>query len=161
MPEAGEIDHIDRKILARLQNDSRISNQALADEIGLSPPACLRRVRMLRESGCIQKEISVLDPKMLGMSMWTLVLIECEYKRADHMEDLKRYLASYPEVMQCYAITGAADFALLVATQDMEHFDRFADEVFRTKENIRRFETMVVMSRIKTTFSLPIMKRGG
>ena len=151
-----DLDQIDRRILARLQRDSRISNQDLAEEIGLSPPACLRRVKTIREAGFIQQEVCVLDPRKIGVSLWMLVLIECERKRADLMDGLKRSLAALPEVMQCYAVTGPADFALIIASRDIENFDQFAEDVLRSNDNIRRFASMVVMSRAKTTFCLPL-----
>lgn len=155
-----DLDQIDLRILARLQSDSQISNQDLAEEIGLSAPACLRRVRLMRESGFIQGEICVLDPRKLGMSFWAIILIECERKRVDLMEALKRTMVELPEVMQCYAVTGPADFSLLVATHDMEHLDQFVEDHLRCADNIRRFETMIVMSRVKTTFQLPLERAG-
>lgn len=150
------LDDIDYRILAKLQVDNRISNQDLAEEVGLSPPACLRRVRVLREDGVIERDVSILDPKKLGPSVWMLVLIECERERNHLMDELKRTLTGQPEVLQCFVVTGPADFAVLVVTRDVEHYDLFAEKFFRSNNNIRRFETMVIISRVKTTLSLPI-----
>lgn len=151
-----DLDSFDRNILRLLQVDNRISNQDLAEKVGLSPPACLRRVRSLRESGVILNDVSVLDPRKVGSSLWTLVLIECERERADLVNEMKRMFLKQREILQCFVVTGPADFAVLVVSDDVEHYEVFADRVFRSNQNIRRFETMVVMSRVKMSLELPL-----
>ncbi|MDR3095880.1 MAG: Lrp/AsnC family transcriptional regulator [Paraburkholderia sp.] len=150
------LDDYDRRILARLQVDNQISNQALAAEVNLSPPACLRRVKRLRDEGYIQQDISVLDPNKVGIPIMMWVQVQVERERIDLLDDFKRFLKSVPEVMQCYVVTGRADFVLLINVRDIDHYEEFATRVFRQNPNIRHFETMVVMSRVKFGMSLPI-----
>ncbi|SAK50292.1 Lrp/AsnC family transcriptional regulator [Caballeronia ptereochthonis] len=150
------LDDYDRRILARLQIDNQISNQALAAEVNLSPPACLRRVKRLREEGFIQKDISVVDPGKVGLPLMMWVLVQVERERLDLLDEFKRFLNGVPEVMQCYVVTGRADFVLLINVRDIDHYEEFATRVFRQNPNIRHFETMVVMSRVKFGMSLPI-----
>lgn len=155
MPDTS-MDDYDRRILARLQIDNQISNQQLAAEVSLSPPACLRRVKRLREEGFIQKDISVIDPGKVGLALMMWVLVQVERERLDLLDDFKRFLNGVPEVMQCYVVTGRADFVLLINVRDIDHYEEFATRVFRQNPNIRHFETMVVMSRVKFGMSLPI-----
>jgi Lrp/AsnC family leucine-responsive transcriptional regulator len=151
-----EIDEFDRRILALLQRDNQISNQALAAEIGLSPPACMRRVKRLRDEKYIQQDISVIDPAKIGLPLMMMVLVQVERERVDLLDEFKRFVKSMPEVMQCYVVTGRADFVLMISVRDIEHYDEFSTRVFRQNQNIRHFETMVVMSRVKVGLSLPI-----
>ncbi|AHB74166.1 MULTISPECIES: Lrp/AsnC family transcriptional regulator [Pandoraea] len=153
---ATPLDEYDLRILSLLQVDNQISNQALAAEVNLSPPACLRRVRRLREEKYIQKDISVVDPNKVGLPIMMWVLVQVERERLDLLDEFKRFLQSVPEVMQCYVVTGRADFAMMIAVRDIDHYEAFATRVFRQNPNIRHFETMVVMSRVKFGMSLPL-----
>ncbi len=157
---AGALDDFDLRILSILQNDNQISNQALAAEIGLSPPACMRRVRRLRDEKYIVKDISVVDPNKVGLPLTMLVMVQVERERVDLLDEFKRFLSALPEVMQCYVVTGKADFVLMISVRDIDHYDEFATRVFRQNQNIRHFETMVVMSKVKVGFSLPIEVAG-
>jgi Lrp/AsnC family leucine-responsive transcriptional regulator len=150
------LDDFDRRILGYLQRDNQISNQTLAAEIGLSPPACLRRVKRLRDEKYIQQDISVLDPAKIGLPLMMLVLVQVERERVDLLDEFKRFVKAMPEVMQCYVVTGRADFVLMISVRDIEHYDEFSTRVFRQNQNIRHFETMVVMSRVKVGLSLPL-----
>ncbi|KVG62499.1 Lrp/AsnC family transcriptional regulator [Burkholderia pseudomultivorans] len=153
---AEPLDDFDRRILARLQQDNQISNQSLAAEIGLSPPACLRRVKRLRDERYIQQDVSVVDPNKVGLPLTMLVLVQVERERIDLLDEFKRFLKSLPEVMQCYVVTGRADFVLMISMRDIDHYEEFSTRVFRQHHNIRHFETMVVMSRVKVGLSLPL-----
>lgn len=151
-----ELDAYDLRILSLLQHDNQISNQSLAAQINLSPPACMRRVKRLREEKFIEKDISVVNPSKVGLPILMMVLVQVERERVDLLDEFKRFLVTLPEVMQCYVVTGKADFVLLVSMRDLEHYDEFSTRVFRQNQNIRHFETMVVMSRVKVGMSLPI-----
>jgi Lrp/AsnC family leucine-responsive transcriptional regulator len=153
---AAALDDFDLRILAILQRDNQISNQSLAAEIGLSPPACMRRVKRLRDEKIIQKDVSVVDPNKVGLPLMMLVLVEVERERVNLLDEFKRFLNALPEVMQCYVVTGKADFVLMISMRDVDHYDEFATRVFRQNQNIRHFETMVVMSRVKVGFELPL-----
>lgn len=122
---AAPLDDFDLRILARLQHDNQITNQALAAEIGLSPPACLRRVKRLRDERYIQQDVSVVDPNKVGLPLTMLVLVQVERERVDLLDEFKRFLKSLPEVMQCYVVTGRADFVLMIAMRDIDHTRNF------------------------------------
>lgn len=155
-PPESPLDDYDRRILGQLQIDNQISNQELAAMVNLSPPACLRRVKRLREGGYILRDISVLAPNKVGLPIMMWVQVQVERERLDLLDEFKRFLNEVPEVMQCYVVTGRADFVLLISVRDIDHYEEFANRVFRQNPNIRHFETMVVMSRVKFGLSLPI-----
>ncbi|KLU26562.1 ArsR family transcriptional regulator [Caballeronia mineralivorans PML1(12)] len=154
--QANSLDDFDLRILAILQRDNQISNQSLAAEIGLSPPACMRRVKRLRDEKYIQQDVSIVDPNKVGLPLMMLVLVQVERERVDLLDEFKRFLNSLPEVMQCYVVTGRADFIMMISMRDIDHYEEFSTRVFRQNPNIRHFETMVVMSKVKVGLSLPL-----
>jgi Lrp/AsnC family transcriptional regulator, leucine-responsive regulatory protein len=154
--QVSSLDHFDLRILAILQRDNQISNQSLAAEIGLSPPACMRRVKRLRDEKYILQDVSVVDPNKVGLPLMMLVMVQVERERVDLLDEFKRFLNSLPEVMQCYVVTGRADFVIMISMRDVDHYEEFSTRVFRQNPNIRHFETMVVMSKVKVGLSLPL-----
>ncbi|MFL9884143.1 Lrp/AsnC family transcriptional regulator [Paraburkholderia agricolaris] len=154
--QANSLDDFDLRILAILQRNNQISNQLLAAEIGLSPPACMRRVKRLRDEKYIQQDVSVVDPNKVGLPLMMLVMVQVERERVDLLDEFKRFLKSLPEVMQCYVVTGRADFVIMISMRDIDHYEEFSTRVFRQNPNIRHFETMVVMSKVKVGLSLPL-----
>ena len=118
-----EIDRFDRQILQVIQQDGRISNQDLADCIGLSPSPCLRRVRALEESGLITGYRALLDAKALGFSLMALIHISMDRHTPERFERFEQQVGEIPEVMECLLITGqAADYQLKLVVRDMDHF---------------------------------------
>lgn len=151
-----ELDRIDRRILNQLQRDNRITNQALAELVGLSPPACLRRVRRLRESGIIRAEVALLDPAMVGQKINIIVEVEMERDHAQQAAAFRKKLQAAPEVTECYAVTGDVDFVLVVSVPDMQSYDAFTQRVFYTEPNLRKFRSLISLSRFKYETAVPI-----
>jgi len=117
------MDHFDKRILEILQQDGRINNQELADRIGLSPSPCLRRVRMLEESGLITGYRATLDAKKIGLTLMALVHISMDVHTSERFADFEASVSVLPEVLECLLITGqAADYQLKVAVRDMDHY---------------------------------------
>lgn len=143
------LDRIDRRILNQLQRNNRISNQALAEQVGLSPPACLRRVRQLRESGIIQQEVALLSPERVGRLLNIIVEVEMERDRQDLLNQFQKMVGQAPEVTQCYAVTGEVDFILVVSVADMQAYDLFTQRVLHSQPNLRKFRSLISMRRIK------------
>ncbi|OHX35625.1 AsnC family transcriptional regulator [Methylomonas sp. LWB] len=118
-----ELDRYGRQILTILQSDGRISNQELADRIGLSPSPCLRRVRVLEEGGLILGYRAILDAKALGLSLTVLVQISMDRHTPERFATFEAAVAEIPEVMECLLITGqAADYQLKVAVKDLDAY---------------------------------------
>ena len=140
-----EIDRLDRKILAILQQDNRIANVDLAAEVGLSPPACLKRVKRLRDENVIVGDVSLINPDLAGNKLTLIVSIEMERDRADIYKHLREALAKAPEVTQCYQISGNYDFMLIISVKDIHAYESFVDRVIHKDLNIRKFHTSIAL----------------
>lgn len=151
-----EVDRIDRAILMLLQTNNRIRNVELADKVGLSAPACLKRVKRLRESGVITSDVSIVDAQLAGNKMTLIVSIEMERDRADIYQKFKQSILQANEVMQCYQISGAYDFVLIVSVQDIQAYEVFVDRVLHTDLNIRKFHTSVSLRTVKQSTSIEL-----
>jgi Lrp/AsnC family transcriptional regulator, leucine-responsive regulatory protein len=150
------LDAIDRKILTLLQEDNQITNQDLASKVGISPPPCHRRVKRLREEGFIQRDVSLVDPVKIGRSMTVFASITLERQREDLLENFERKMARCPEVMQCYFVSGDADYLIVVSVADMAHYNEFARRVFANEPNIRMFRSSFCLSRVKYDTKIPL-----
>jgi Lrp/AsnC family leucine-responsive transcriptional regulator len=143
------LDRIDRKILNILQNDNQITNLALAERVGISPPPCFRRVKRLRETGIITHDVSLLDPAKVGQSMCVFVNVTLEKQREDLLAHFERKMLEQHEVMQCYFVSGDTDYLLVIHVADMNHYNEFARRVFANEANIKMFRSSFCLSRIK------------
>jgi len=150
------LDAIDRKILTLLQEDSQITNQDLAAKVGISPPPCHRRVKRLREERIILRDVSLVDPVKVGRSMTVFASITLERQREDLLENFERKMARCPEVMQCYFVSGDADYLVVVSVADMAHYNEFARRVFANEPNIRMFRSSFCLSRVKYDTKIPV-----
>jgi Lrp/AsnC family leucine-responsive transcriptional regulator len=146
-----EIDNLDRKILTILQRNNRIANVELAEEVGLSPPACHKRVKRLRDDSIIVGDVSLVNPELTGNKLTLLVSVEMERDRKEIYDDFKRAISNAPEVRHCYQITGSYDFMMIVIVPDIQAYERFVDRVIHTDTNIRKFQTSVSLRTVKTT----------
>ena len=144
-----KIDRIDRKILVALQRNNRIPNIELAELVGLSPPACLKRVKRLREEGVIIGDVSIINPELAGNTMTLIVSVEMERDRADIYQVFRKSILKAPEVTQSYQISGSYDFMLVVTVKDILGYEQFVERVLRTDLNIRKFHTSVSLRTVK------------
>jgi Lrp/AsnC family leucine-responsive transcriptional regulator len=144
-----ELDRIDRKILKLLQDDNRMTNLDLADKVGLSPAACLRRVRRLTEDGVIAANIAILDPALAGVHVTVVVDIKLARSKYELMEEFKRKMRQAPEVSQCYLVTGRSDFILVVQVKDMAEYELFIQNKLYSDPIVESMNSMVVVSRVK------------
>jgi|SRR5215471_6604975 len=152
------MDRIDRKILARYQNDTRRIAASIGSEIGLSAAAVQRRIKRLRASGAIRGEVAVLDTRSVGISVTCIVLLTMASRPGPirHLAQFKRDVMRLPEVQQCYHVTGTSDIVLVVTARGMEDYGAFARQCFEGNEFVTRYETLVVLDRVKVGLSLPI-----
>ena len=150
------MDDFDKKILRCVQRDAGMTAQALAGEVGLSASACQRRLVKLREEGIIQKEVAVLDPRHTGQTLTMVVQAAVSHGRGDIVDGVKRDALKSPLVQQCYYVTGSFDFTFIVTVTSMSEYEEFIREMFHENPNIARFETAMVMNRVKVGLELPI-----
>jgi Lrp/AsnC family leucine-responsive transcriptional regulator len=150
------LDAIDRKILRILQRDSLIANQALADEVGLSPPACLTRVRRLRVTGVIRRTAALLAPERLGYPLLTVARIKLERPREKAMRDFERRMSELPRVAFCLTVAGDIDYMVLVRSRDVAHYQDFARRILATAPGIRSYTSEIVLEVPKWTTEIPV-----
>ncbi|WP_415881341.1 Lrp/AsnC family transcriptional regulator [Neptuniibacter sp. QD29_5] len=151
-----QLDRIDRHILKCLQVDNRISNQALAEEVGLSPPACLRRVKQLREQGIIMADVAIVNPRALGKVLNIIVEVEMIRDSIDVHDMFMRKMQDATEVTQCYQVTGDIDFVLVIMVPDMEAYEAFARRDLASDPNLRKFRSLISLRRNKFTTEVDV-----
>ncbi|MDF2185027.1 Lrp/AsnC family transcriptional regulator [Grimontia hollisae] len=144
-----DIDRIDKRILVALQQDNRIANVDLAERVGLSPPACLKRVKRLRDEKVIARDVAILDPALAGVKMTMIVSVEMERDRREIYQTFRTSILKAPEVTQCYQTSGSYDFVLIVNVTDIKAYEEFVERVLHTDLNIRKFHTSVAMRQVK------------
>ncbi|QOZ36513.1 Lrp/AsnC family transcriptional regulator [Bradyrhizobium sp. CCBAU 53421] len=153
---AAELDKIDARILDLMQRNNRLSSEELGAKVGLSASGVQRRLKRLRLEGIIQADVSIISPKAIGRNVTVLVLVYFERARADIVDRFKRAICRMPEVMSGFYVTGRADFALLVTTNDLEEYEAFTRHLVRQNPDIKHLETMVVLDRAKVGFTVPL-----
>ncbi|HEJ1327433.1 Lrp/AsnC family transcriptional regulator [Pseudomonas aeruginosa] len=152
-----QLDAFDRKILTLLQENNRISQRDLAEEVNLSPSAVNRRIAALEGAGVIHQNVSVVDPTAVGRPITIIVEVKLENERLDLLDEIKARFVARPEVQQVYYVTGDFDFLLVMNVKDMGEYEQLTRELF-FYGNIKQFKTYVAMQNIKRTFAVPIMK---
>jgi Lrp/AsnC family leucine-responsive transcriptional regulator len=148
-------DH-DRRILKVLQQDNRLSIDAIAAATGLSSAAVQRHVKRLRASKVIEQDVSILSQAKVELPLTIVVHVFLERERIDLLETFKREMRKAREVQQCYYVTGTMDFILVVVARNMAEFERFTRRTLFADPNVKRFESNIVMDRVKASLSLPI-----
>ena len=151
-----EFDNLTRKLLSLIQKNNLLTTQEIGVEIGLSASTVQRRLKHLRASKVIEKDISVLSPELVGRRMTVIVELEMERENPNVLRELKSSLSAREEVMQCYWVTGRSDFILVMTFPDMSAFETFCVENFVDNKNVKRFFTSVVISRVKFGLSIPV-----
>ena len=143
------MDDIARKILRELSHDGRISNLELADRVGLSPSACLRRVQELERSGVITGYRATIDPAKLGMGFLAYVTVGLSTHTKKAQSDFEAAMAGAPEVRECHNITGAIEYLLRIETADLAAYKHFHTEVLGVLPQVHSISTYVVMDSTK------------
>ncbi|MCP3668255.1 MAG: Lrp/AsnC family transcriptional regulator [Gammaproteobacteria bacterium] len=153
-----DLDRLDRRILNHLQRDNQISNVLLAETIGLSPPACLRRVKRLRKSGAITADVSLLSQEVTGHKINIVVEVEMDRDQYALASNFRKAVLAAPEVTQCYSVTGEIDYILILSVADMQSYEAFTHQVLNNEPNLRRFRSLISLKRVKfeTAQELPL-----
>jgi Lrp/AsnC family leucine-responsive transcriptional regulator len=150
------MDAIDLRILDRLQHDARISNVELAKAVNLSPSPCLARVRALEERGLINRYVTLLDPKKLGLTVSVLVQVTLEKQIEPALETFEKAVRERPEVMECYLMTGDADYLLRVLVPDVPAFERFILEFLSRVPGVGNIKSSFALKQVKYQTALPL-----
>lgn len=144
-----KMDDIARRILRELLQNGRISNLELADRVGLSPSACLRRVQELERSGVITGYRATIDPAKLGMGFLAYVTVGLSTHTKKAQSDFEAAMAGAPEVRECHNITGAIEYLLRIETADLAAYKHFHTEVLGVLPQVHSISTYVVMDSTK------------
>lgn len=155
MPQT--IDAIDRRILRALQRNGRISNVELANEVGLSPSPCLRRVRLLEESGVIDRYVAVLNGPRIGLGLTVFVRVWFKTQDAEITHQFAETVRRFPEVVECYLTTGECDAIMRVVTADLHAYWRFQADHLTRIPSVQSVKTDVPMETIKRSYELPLL----
>ena len=151
------MDRYDRAILEVIQNDGRISNQELADKVGLSPSPCLRRVRALEESGIITGYRAIVDAKKMGLSLMAILMISMDRHTPERFANFDRIVTELPEVLECLLITGQdADYQLKVIVNDMDGYQRLLLDKITRIEGVSGVHSSFVMRQVVNKTAVPI-----
>ena len=150
------LDDIDRKILVALQADGRMSLNDLAAKVGLSPSPCLRRVRMLERDGVISRYVAVLDQRAVGLPVSVFVSIRLERQRQEALDRFAKAIERWPEVLECYLMTGPRDYWLRVVVPDLDAYERFVKQKLTRIEGIASIESSFALEQVKYTNVLPV-----
>lgn len=151
-----KLDKHDRVLLSALQADGRVPQSELGHRAHLSTAAVNRRLKLLQGAGVIERFSASLNPKALGYDLTVIVEVKAENERADLLDEMQRRFAACPQVQQCYYVAGAWDFVLIFLVRSMDQYVALTRELFFTSGNVKTFNTLVAMNRVKTGSSVPV-----
>ncbi|MBT5483975.1 MAG: Lrp/AsnC family transcriptional regulator [Gammaproteobacteria bacterium] len=152
-----QLDRTDKRILGELQINGRISNQELADKVGLSPSPCLRRVKQLEDEGIIEGYAALVNASKLGLKMMALIQIRMDRHTPERFEEFERTIKDYPQVLECILITGqTADYQVKVIVRDMEEYQDFLLNKITPLPGVSDVHSSFILRQVMHTTALPI-----
>ncbi|MCK0207818.1 Lrp/AsnC family transcriptional regulator [Starkeya koreensis] len=155
MPES-KIDETDRRILAALQQDAHMTMERLAELVGLSPSPCARRVRNLEAAGVIKRYVAVVDQEKVGLPVSVFASIRLERQREDELDRFARAIARWPEIVECYLMTGQRDYLLRIVVKDLPAYEAFLKRTLTRLEGVASIESSFALSQVKHAQALPV-----
>lgn len=151
-----ELDRFDRQLLNLVQEDIGVSAEQLAEQVHLSPSSIQRRLRRLRETGVIEREVALVNPAVMGRPTFFIVSLQVERERPELLAQLRRWLAAQTQIQQAFYVTGETDFVLVIAAPDTETYDSLMGRLVSENPNVSRFTTNVALSVVKRGLTIPI-----
>src|SRR3569832_163760 len=154
------LDKLDKAILRALQENGRETYDVIGEQVGLSPSAVLRRVKRLEESGVIDRYVALVRPESIGLGLTAYLNVRLEKLTESHkrnpMDVFRASVQTWPEVVECAALTGEMDYLLRVVVQDMAHYSRFIMETLLKHPSVEDCKTSFVLDRVKATTAVPL-----
>jgi len=150
------LDKIDLHLLRVLQGRGRVTNNELADTVGLSPSACLRRVRALEESGIIEGYVALLAPSKIGMGFTVFARVWLTSQDADTVDHFTAAVQALPQIVECHLMAGESDFLLRVVCADLDAYRRFQIEHLTKIKGVQNVKTEIPLQKVKLTSQLPL-----
>jgi Lrp/AsnC family transcriptional regulator, leucine-responsive regulatory protein len=152
----GKLDRIDSKIIAMLQSDGRITLQELADKVGLSPTPCARRLRMMEDEGIIKGYSAIIDQAKIGLPVSAFASIKLERQREEYLDRFAQTVSKWPEVVDCYLMTGQYDYLMRVVVADLAAYEAFLKTKLTRLEGVASIETSFALGQTKRSEVLPL-----
>mgnify|MGYP003695063867 FL=1 len=152
-----QLDRTDKRILCELQSNGRMSNQELAEKVGLSPSPCLRRVKQLEDEGIIKGYVALVDPAKLGLKMMALIQIRMDRHTPERFAEFEKTIMEYSQVMECILITGqTADYQVKVIVEDMEQYQDFLLNRITPLPGVSDVHSSFILRQVVSSTALPI-----
>lgn len=145
----------DRQILDELQRDSRLTMQELGERVGMSSSACWRRVKSLEESGIIDRYAVIVNTRKAGFGLSSVVHVSLARHEQDNVDRFIREVSRHPEILECFATSGEADFHLRVVVEDIDAYNRFLDDFIFKLPGVSQVRSNIVLKEIKADTALP------
>ena len=160
MSELQALDKLDKAILRCLQENGRATYDQLAEQVSLSPSAVLRRVKRLEERGVIDRYVALVKPESVGLGLTAYITVRLEKHMESHkrspMDLFRASVQTWPEVVECAALTGEMDYLLRAVVQDMAHYSRFIMDTLLKHPSVQDCKTSFVLDRVKATTAVPL-----
>jgi Lrp/AsnC family leucine-responsive transcriptional regulator len=160
MTETSALDKLDKGILRLLQENGRETYDVIGEKVGLSSSAVLRRVKRLEEAGVIDHYVALVRPEAVGLALTAYLNVRLEKHTERHkrnpMDLFRASVQTWPEVVECAALTGDMDYLLRVVVQDMAHYSRFIMDTLLKHPSVQDCKTSFVLDRVKATTAVPV-----
>ncbi|MBC6982611.1 Lrp/AsnC family transcriptional regulator [Caulobacter sp. 17J80-11] len=153
---AEALDPVDARILDLVQHDASLSVAEIAEQVGLSPSPCWRRIKRLEDAGIIKKRVTLLDSEKLGLGFEVYAIVKLTLPTKENLDAFEDAVARWPEVVQCATITGREDYVLRVITKDIHTFDEFLRERLLSLGLVSDVESHIVVRGVKNTTAVPL-----
>jgi Lrp/AsnC family leucine-responsive transcriptional regulator len=151
-----ELDQLDRKILAELQRDGRLTVQDLAARVGLTTSPCLRRVRLLEKAGIIKGYAAIIDQVAVGLPISVFTSVKLERQREEELDLFSHAVSRWPEVVECYLMTGPRDYLLRIVVADLSAYEAFLKAKLTRLDGVQSIESSFALGQVKHTSVLPL-----
>lgn len=150
------IDAINRRIITELQSDGRLTVVQLAERVGLSASPCARRLRLLEETGIIKGYTAIIDQRLAGLPISAFASIKLDRQREEDLDRFAQAVARWPEVVDCYLMTGQRDYLMRIVVGDLEAYEAFIKNKLARLDNIASIETSFALGQVKRSEILPL-----
>jgi|CXWL01.1.fsa_nt_gi Lrp/AsnC family transcriptional regulator len=144
-----QLDALDRRILAIIQDDATLPLQTIGERVGLSSNPCWRRIRRLEAEGVIERRVALVDPMKLGLGLTAFVSIRTDKHSADWLKSFAKAVASIPEIVECHRMSGDIDYLLKIVVEDIAHYDRVYKRLVSLAEGLSDVSSAFSMERLK------------
>jgi Lrp/AsnC family transcriptional regulator len=150
------LDNYDKRILELLQEDAGLSTADIAERVGLSQSPCWRRIQRLKDEGVIRRQVTLLDRRKVGLNAQIFAQVKLNAHGRSNLTEFAEAMQRFPEVLECHVLMGSVDFMLRIVTRDIEAYERFFFEKLSLVPGIQEVNSIVALSEIKSTTSLPV-----